>query len=219
MTIGQFITMEGGEGTGKSTQIRLLVDRLKSAGIHALATREPGGSPGAERIRSLLLAAGQARFDALTETMLFFAARNDHLESVIRPALRQGHWVISDRFSDSTRVYQGEMGHIEMAVIDQLDHLVVRDTQPALTLILDLPADVGLARAQARRGAQEADGFEAESLAFHRALRERYLDLAHSFPERCMVIDAAGDITEVAERLWDGVSSRFGLMDKALSRG
>ena len=206
---GHFITLEGGEGTGKSTQITQLLHRLQSVGIDAVQTREPGGSKGGERIRSLILEAGQSRFDPLTETLLFYAARNDHLEHLIRPSLRAGQWVICDRFSDSTRVYQGGGESLGPSVLDQLDGLVVRDTQPDLTLILDLPAEIGLARAHARRGQASADGFEAEAIEFHQALRQGYLALARAFPKRCVVIDATGTVDEIADRIWNTVSERF----------
>ena len=206
---GRFITLEGGEGTGKSTQIRHLVERLQALGHQAIKSREPGGSEGAERIRSLILAAGQSRFDALTETLLFFAARNDHLEHVIRPELLKGTWVICDRFSDSTRVYQGCMGTISQATLDSLEALVIAETAPDLTLILDLPAELGLERAVARRGEIAADGFEAENIEFHQGLRQCYLDLAQRYPERCIVIDALGSETDVAERIWTVISDRF----------
>jgi len=210
MGLGHFITLEGGEGTGKSTQITQLLHRLQAVGIDAVQTREPGGSKDGERIRSLILEAGQSRFDPLTETLLFYAARNDHLEHLIRPSLQAGQWVICDRFSDSTRVYQGGAETLDPSVLDQLDGLVVRDTQPDLTLILDLPAEIGLARAHARRGkAAAADGFEAEAIEFHQGLREGYLALARTFSKRCVVIDATGTIDEIAKRIWSIVSERF----------
>ncbi len=217
--LGQFITLEGGEGTGKSTQIRHLRTRLESIGIPSKQTREPGGSEGAERIRALILAAGQSRFGPLTETLLFFAARNDHLERVIRPALEAGLWVISDRFSDSTRVYQGAMGTIGPDILDRLEAMVVASTSPDLTLILDLPADIGLGRANARRGEVAADGFEAENIEFHQALRQCYLDLAKHHPDRCVVVDALGSEEQVAERIWAVVESQFSGILRDLSNG
>lgn len=206
---GRFITLEGGEGTGKSTQIRHLIERLQAFGLQAIKTREPGGSEGAERIRSLILAAGQSRYSALTETLLFFAARNDHLEHVIRPKLLEGAWVICDRFSDSTRVYQGCMGTIGQKTLDSLESLVIAETTPDLTLILDLPAEIGLERAVARRGDSAADGFEAENIEFHQGLRQCYLDLAQRYPDRCIVIDALGSEADVATRIWAVLSDRF----------
>jgi dTMP kinase len=216
---GRFITLEGGEGTGKSTQIRHLVERLLGHGIHAIKTREPGGSEGAERIRSVILAAGQTRFGALTETLLFFAARNDHLEQVIRPELLKGNWVICDRFSDSTCVYQGCMGTIGKETLDALEALVIAETAPDLTLILDLPAEIGLARAVARRGDSAADGFEAENIEFHQGLRQCYLALANLYPERCLMIDALGSEEEVAERIWAVLSDRFADLMRNPSHG
>lgn len=206
---GRFITLEGGEGTGKSTQIRHLLARLESVGVSAVHTREPGGSAGAERIRALILEAGQARFGPLTETLLFFAARNDHLDRLIRPALKAGTWVISDRFADSTRVYQGCMGSMDAGMLTDLETWVIGETKPDLTLILDLPAEIGIARAVARRGSVAADGFEAESLAFHRGLRNCFLDLATLEPHRCVLVDASGDESTVADRLWQVVSERL----------
>ena len=206
---GRFITLEGGEGTGKSTQIRLLLARLECVGIMAHQTREPGGSADAERIRAFILEAGQSRFTPLTETLLFFAARNDHLETTIRPALNAGKWVVSDRFADSTRVYQGCMGTLDTTTLERLEELIIGETRPDLTLILDLPAEIGLARAIARRGAVAADGFEAESLAYHRGLRQCYLDLANCEPDRCFIVDAAGNEQDVAERVWHIVSERL----------
>jgi len=216
---GRFLTLEGGEGTGKSTQINLLVEKLKMTGISALRTREPGGSEGAERIRALILAAGQARMGALTETLLFYAARNDHLETLIRPALEKGQWVICDRFSDSTRVYQGIMGTISAEILDRLEGLVVGPTAPELTLILDLPVEIGLGRAVARRGSLPADGFESENIEFHQGLRQGFLKLAERDPDRCVVVDAQGSQQEVADRIWAIVSDRFSSSLNATSDG
>lgn len=208
-TIARFLTLEGGEGAGKSTQIKRLHARLRLVGIDAVTTREPGGSPGAERIRALILEAGAERFDPLTEALLFSAARHDHLAHLIRPALAQGRWVLCDRFSDSTRVYQGMTGAVSSADLEALDRLVVASTQPDLTLILDLEAHEGLRRAQLRRGAALADGFESESLAFHESLREGYLALAAKEPARIMVIDASGSEDDVHARIWSVVAARF----------
>jgi dTMP kinase len=206
---GRFITIEGGEGAGKSTQIAALVDRLAQIGIASCQTREPGGSKGAERIRELMLTAGGSRYSPLTETLLFYAARNDHLESLIRPNLSTGTWVISDRFSDSTRVYQGLMGKIAPETLTVLDHIVVGETQPDLTLVLDLPPEIGLKRAAARRGASAPDAFESESLAFHQGLREGFLALATQNPARCVVIDASGGKDDVSSRIWRVVSTKL----------
>jgi dTMP kinase len=206
---GRFITIEGGEGAGKSTQIAELAKRLAGIGIASCRTREPGGSRGAERIRELILRAGHERFAPLTETLLFYAARNDHLVDLIRPALNSGQWVICDRFSDSTRVYQGLMGTVAPETLSLLDRLVVADTQPDLTLVLDIPAEVGLQRAAMRRGAEAADGFESEPLNFHRGLRQGFLALAEEHPERCVVIDSLGTEAEVASRIWNEVRKRL----------
>ena len=208
-TIARFLTLEGGEGAGKSTQIKRLYDRLLAMGISTRTTREPGGSQGAERIRALILEAGAQRFDPLTELLLFSAARNDHLEHLIRPALEQGQWILCDRFSDSTRIYQGMMGAVSHAVIEALDQLVVSRTQPDLTLILDLEAHEGLRRAKARRGTIQADGFEAESLEFHEQLREGFLALAAQEPKRMAVIDASGSEDDVHGRIWSVVEARL----------
>lgn len=206
---GIFISFEGGEGTGKSTQAKLLRERLASAGVPALVTREPGGSSGAERIRALLLDPDHPRFGARAEALLFYAARADHLETLIGPALDTGRWVICDRFSDSTRAYQGALGRLEPAVVESLEALVVGDRGPDLTILLDLPAEVGLARAAARRGDAGVDGFEREAPAFHEALRKAYLDLAAAHPDRIAVIDASGPAETVAAAVWGTVGTRL----------
>jgi len=172
---GRFITFEGGEGTGKSTHSTLLADRLTSAGIRVKLTREPGGSPGAEVIRHVLLSGVAKPLGVEAEALLFAAARGDHVRNTIEPALAQGAWVICDRFIDSTRVYQGALGHLDPLFIRALERVTVGDLKPDLTFILDVPAEVGLARANKRRGERVADRFEAESRAFHEALRDAYL--------------------------------------------
>ena len=207
---GLFITLEGGEGTGKSTQARRLAARFNAAGRTAQVTREPGGSPSAERIRSLILAPGEGRFDPVTETLLFYAARNAHLEGLIRPALARNEVVICDRFSDSTRIYQGVMGTVPETLLASLDKLIVGTTQPDLTLVLDLPADIGMERAAHRRGAIKADGFEAESLSFHERLREAFVALASANPDRCALIDAQATEQDVEARIFQVVKDRLG---------
>ena len=207
---GLFITLEGGEGTGKSTQARRLAARFNASGRVAHVTREPGGSPAAERIRSLILAPGEGRFDPVTETLLFYAARNAHLEALIRPALANDEVVICDRFSDSTRIYQGVLGTVSQDLLASLDQMIVGATQPHLTLVLDLPADIGMERAAIRRGAIKADGFEAESLAFHERLREAFVALAHSNPGRCVLIDANASEHEVEARIFQAVLEKLG---------
>ncbi len=206
---GVFITFEGGEGTGKSTQVRLLVERLNALGLQASATREPGGSEGAERIRGLLLDPDHPRFGATAEALLFYAARADHLATLIRPALARGEWIVCDRFSDSTRAYQGALGRLPAATVATLEGLVVGDSGPDLTILLDLPAEIGLARAAARRGAAAGDGFEREPSAFHAALRKAYLDIAAAEPARFAVIDAQGDVDAVAAAVFAAVRSRL----------
>ena len=208
----KFITFEGGEGTGKSTQTRALARRLFDHKIACTVTREPGGSPFAERVRDLLLSRDTPDHDALAETMLFYGARADHLAKTIRPALAQGRWVICDRFSDSTRVYQGVAGGIEPSKIATLDELVVGETVPDLTIILDLPAREGMARATTRRaeGAAAAiDSFEARDMDFHDKLRQGFMHLAESEPKRCVLIDAGGSVDEIAASIWAQVETRL----------
>jgi len=207
VTRGRFITFEGGEGTGKSTQVRRLADRLGGVGIQAVATREPGGSPGAEAIRSLLVNGEADRWSATTETLLLNAARCDHIERTIRPALARGAWVICDRFADSTRAYQGAAGGAPDSLISLLEAAVLGDLKPDLTVIFDLPPDVGLARAAGRGGAEAR--FEAKGLAFHARLRERFQAIALAEPDRCVVIDGAPDVETVARAVWTAVSGRL----------
>jgi len=213
--MGRFITFEGGEGTGKSTQCRLLAERLRAGGDRVVITREPGGSPGAEAIRHVLLSGVAKPFGAEAETLLFAAARDDHLRTTIQPALAAGAWVLCDRFADSTRVYQGVAGKVDVRFIRGLERIVVGNTRPELTCILDLPAEAGLARAAARRGNGETDRFEGEALAFHTSLRNAYRALATEEPERCVVVDAASDAKVVSEVIWSIVSGRFGLTARA----
>lgn len=207
---GRFITLEGGEGAGKSTQVRRLLERLQAAGIDAVGTREPGGSTGAEIMRHLILSGAAKPLGPLAEATLFAAARADHLDATIRPALARGAWVACDRFADSTRVYQGALGNVDPRLIAALEQVTVGETRPDLTLILDLPAEEGLARAAARSG-QGADRFESEGLAFHRALRAAFRALAESEPERCVLIDASGTPEAVEEAIWQAVSARLKL--------
>ena len=206
---GRFITFEGGEGTGKSTHSTLLADRLTSAGIRVKLTREPGGSPGAEVIRHVLLSGVAKPLGVEAEALLFAAARGDHVGNTIEPALAQGVWVICDRFIDSTRVYQGALGHLDPLFIRALERVTVGDLKPDLTFILDVPAEVGLARANKRRGDRVADRFEAESHAFHEALREAYLRLVGEEPDRCIAIDATEAKPTVAEWIWKIVNERL----------
>lgn len=207
MARGLFITFEGGEGAGKSTQIRRLAGRLAALDHQVVTTREPGGSPGAEAIRDLLVKGAVDRWSPLTETLLMFAARRDHLERVIAPALGAGGLVLCDRFYDSTRAYQGAGGGTAADLIQSLERHVVGDLIPDLTLVLDLPVSVGLARAAAR-GEGEAR-FEAKGAAFHERLRAGFLAIAAREPERCVVIDADAPIEAVTEAVWGAVAPRL----------
>jgi dTMP kinase len=204
---GRFITFEGGEGAGKSTQLKRLVARLQATGLDVVATREPGGSPGAESIRELVLKGAADRWSPVTETLLMYAARRDHVERVIRPALARGAWVVCDRFADSTRAYQGAAGGVAPALIAAMETHVLEQTRPDLTLIFDLPVDLGLERAHARAGAEMR--FESKGLAFHERLREGFLAIARAEPERCAVIDAKGTLDEVEAGVWAAVQSRL----------
>ncbi len=208
--MGGFITLEGGEGTGKSTQARRLAERIRGMGQEAVATREPGGSARAERIRDALLSGQIAPLGPVAEAMMFSAARLDHLAETIRPALARGAFVVCDRFIDSTRVYQGALGHIDAGLLAGLERLVVGDTMPNLTLMLDLDVGAGLARARARRGdTAPADRFEREGQAFHEALRQAYLRNAAAEPDRCVLLDASGAADDVADAIWRIVAARF----------
>lgn len=209
MTGGRFITFEGGEGAGKSTQVQRLAARLRSAGREVVATREPGGSPGAESIRDLVLRGDADRWSATTETLLMYAARRDHIERVIRPSLEAGAWVICDRFADSTRAYQGAAGGVDPGFITALETFVLEATRPHLTLMFDLPAEVGLARAHARAGAEMR--FESKGAAFHERLREGFRAIASAEPDRCAVIDATASMDQVEAAVWAAVESRLAL--------
>jgi len=206
---GRFITFEGGEGSGKSTHAALLADRLKARGIDVVLTREPGGSPGAEIIRHVLLSGAAKPLGAETETILFAAARDDHIRNTIAPALAQGKWVICDRFIDSTRVYQGALGKVDARLIKGLERVTVGDVLPDLTFIMDVPADAGLARASRRRGGAAADRFESEDVAFHEQLRRAFVALAKVEPERCIVIDATKQKPAVLDLIWNAVEHRL----------
>jgi dTMP kinase len=206
---GRFITFEGGEGTGKSTHAAMLAQRLAPLGIGVTLTREPGGSPGAEIIRHVLLSGAAQPLGPETETMLFAAARDDHVRNTILPALSRGKWVISDRFADSTRVYQGALGRVDERLIQAIERVTLGDLKPDLTFILDVPAEIGMARAAKRRGNAGADRFEAEDAGFHEKLRRAYLELAAREPGRCVPIDATAPKPEVAERIWTIVMSRL----------
>ncbi len=206
---GKFITFEGGEGTGKSTQAAMLALHLESLGIAVLLTREPGGSPGAEIIRHVLLSGAAKPLGPEAEAMLFAAAREDHVKCAIEPALVAGKWVVCDRFADSTRVYQGALGQVDQRLIKSLERVSIGDLLPDLTLILDLPVEAGLQRRAQRRGDALPDRFEAEDVEFHEKLRQAYLALAAREPQRCVVIDAGGSKEDIAKQIWAVVNSRF----------
>lgn len=203
-----FITLEGGEGAGKSTQIVRLRDRFERQGVRCIATREPGGSPGAEQIRQLLVTGAVGRWSAETEALLNYAARDDHLRTVIRPALSTGVSILCDRFMDSTAVYQGHAGGVAASFIKTLEHEIVADTRPDLTLILDLDVETGLNRAH-ERGDNAEDRYERKGPAFHARLRDGFLAIAAAEPGRCVVIDAGRQAEEVAGAIWQAVTERL----------
>jgi dTMP kinase len=206
---GKFITFEGGEGTGKSTQAAMLALRLEALGLAVQLTREPGGSPGAEIIRHVLLSGAAKPFGPDVEAMLFAAARDDHVRCTIMPALDCGKWVICDRFADSTRVYQGILGRVDPRLINGLERVSIGDLVPDLTLLLDVPVELGLERVKLRRGEAKPDRFEAEDVEFHHKLREAYLAIAAEAPQRCVVIDASGTEDAVAVKIWNAVGARL----------
>jgi dTMP kinase len=207
---GWFITFEGGEGAGKSTQIERLRRRMESLGHAVAATREPGGSPRGERIRDAILSGRVKALGPSVEAVLFYAARADHLESVIQPALDQGIHVLCDRFADSTKAYQGVLGQVAPEILESLDRVIVGDTEPDLTLVLDVPAEVGLARARRRRAEREegADRFESERDSFHEALRQAFCTIAAAHPERCVLIDGNRDPDAVEDSIWAALRER-----------
>jgi dTMP kinase len=205
-----FITLEGGEGCGKSTQIALLSDALSKAQIPHIKTREPGGSPGAERIRSLLVSGDKDRWDADTETLLFYAARLDHVQRVIQPALAEHKIVLCDRFVDSTRVYQGVGKQVPAAFIEALQQLTLGEFIPDITLILDIDPSIGLKRTSVRTGYETR--FESMDLSFHQAVRNGFLNIAKHEPKRCVVIDASQSIDVVQAHIISTLQSRLGIV-------
>lgn len=205
----RFITFEGGEGAGKSTQAKNLVAALESRGISVDLTREPGGAPGAEEIRELLVRGEPRRWDALSEALLMFAARADHLATRIRPALAAGRWIVCDRFTDSTYAYQGAGRGLDAKTIARLENAATGNFRPDLTFILDVPAETGLSRAAARRN--QDSRFEHFDRAFHERLRDYFHGLAAREADRCVLVDSTASPDEVAEHIWDAVSRRFGL--------
>ncbi|GAB6053605.1 dTMP kinase [Magnetospira thiophila] len=210
MSRGRFITFEGGEGGGKTTQITRLREHLEARGISVLCTREPGGTEGGEAIRNLLVTGDPGRWDSITEALLNFAARHEHVIRKIIPALESGTWVLCDRFADSARAYQGFGQGMSAEHIELLYDLAVGDLKPDLTLILDLPVAEGLHRAIRQRGGDE-DRYERMDLAFHQRLRDGFLEIARQHPQRCAVIDATADLDRVALDIRRQVSARLGL--------
>ncbi|MEI2301107.1 dTMP kinase [Ensifer sp. MJa1] len=195
---GLFVTFEGGEGAGKSTQLRLLAESLRARGFTVLTTREPGGSAGAEAVRHVLLSGAAEAFGVRMEAILFAAARSDHVEEVIRPALESGTVVLCDRFMDSSRVYQGITGNLEPSFVESLERVAINGVVPDRTVIFDLPASIGLERAQRRAGDDNPDRFEKERLETHEKRREAFLDIARNDPARCRVVDATQSVDAIA---------------------
>ncbi|NQV47854.1 MAG: dTMP kinase [Rhodospirillaceae bacterium] len=207
--LSKFITFEGGEGSGKSTQVKRLADVLGVAGIDVVTTREPGGAPGAEEIRNLLVNGDVGRWTPMTEALLNYAARLEHMERTVRPALEAGKWVISDRFADSTTAYQGYGHGLDGENIARLHRLVLGDFKPDLTIILDIDLDTGLARAASRGNGE--DRYERMGRYFHERLRKGFLEIAEKEPQRCAIIDGAGDIEAVAAQVCAVVTQRLGV--------
>ena len=209
MSGGLFITFEGGEGVGKSTQVRRLAARLQAAGREVVVTREPGGSPGAEAIRNLVLNGSADRWSPVTETLLMYASRRDHIERTLQPALQRGAVVLCDRYADSTRAYQGAAGGTDPGLISALEHFILEDVRPALTLVFDLDPELGLARAVGRPDAEAR--FESKGLDFHRRLRAGFLAIAAAEPDRCRIVDASGDPDAVEARVLGAAGPVLGL--------
>lgn len=213
---GRFLSLEGGDGSGKTTQAKRLAETLATCGRECLVTREPGGSPGAEDIRALLVNGETGRWDPLSETLLLYAARHDHIERTIKPALAAGQFVVCDRFSDSTFAYQGAGGGLNRETIRRIESVSIGDFKPDLTLILDLPVETGLARSQARAAGETR--YESFDVNFHERLRQGFLDAARRSPKRCVVIDASGDAAAVASAIWNVVADRYRLTVPALGQ-
>ncbi|HEY1720956.1 MAG TPA: dTMP kinase [Magnetospirillaceae bacterium] len=207
MAQGRFITFEGGEGAGKTTQIKLLAETLRGRSLSIVTTREPGGAPGAEEIRRLLVEGDAGRWDAVTEALLHTAARREHIQRTVKPALAQGSWVLSDRFADSTVAYQGYGQHVPLADLFKLYEVAVGDFEPDLTLILDMPVEEGLRRA-AKRGGKE-DRYERMGHDFHERMRRGFLEIAEANPQRCLIIPAEGSIGSVQRAILAAVDQQL----------
>lgn len=212
MARGRFITFEGGEGAGKTTQLRRLADTLAGEGARVVCTHEPGGTVGADQIRGIVKSGAVDKFDPVAEALLFFAARRDHVQKVIRPALEAGQWVISDRFADSTYVYQCLAGHLEIPVFLDLYALSIGDLQPDLTLVLDIDPVIGLARTP---DGDHPDGdtgrFERKGLSYHQQIRRGYQKCVAENPDRCVLVDAGQDLEDVQRQIHTLVRNRFGV--------
>ncbi len=206
---GRFITLEGGEGVGKSTLAAELSLRLSRRGIDVVRTREPGGTPGAEAIRKLILTPPDdvGGWRPMAETLLFYAARRDHLDKLIRPSLERGSWVICDRFSDSTRAYQAAAGGVSASDVEAIDRICVGDTIPDLTLVLDLPIAIARQRMTARAGA--IDAIESRLLSYHEAVHRGFLEIARANPDRCVVLDASVDPQRLADAAMGAIETRL----------
>lgn len=209
----RFITFEGGEGVGKSTQVRRLANRLAEHGVSVVRTREPGGTPKAEAIRSFILQGKPESWGVGAEAVLFAAARLDHVNELIAPSLAAGKWVICDRFADSTRAYQGLTGGVEDKLIDALEHLALNGHTPDLTVILDMDPDIAFERVR-QRALEDgmpavADRFEKEDLSFHRRLRDNFLAIAIANPGRCVVLSADTEEDVLAAAVWRAVGDHF----------
>ena len=215
---GLFVTFEGGEGSGKTTQIERLAAILRVAGRAVVVTREPGGSLGADALRHVLLSGAAQRFGHRIEAILFAAARADHVEALIRPSLEREWIVLCDRFHDSTRVYQGLVPDVDFELLNDLEEATVDGFYPDITFILDLPADEGLRRAAQRRGERQADRFEKESVELHEVRRQAFLAIAAAEPDRCVVVDASRPVPAVAAEIATHLSSRIGLDLRRLAR-
>ena len=207
MSDGKFITFEGGEGAGKSTQVRLLADSLRQLGHKVIETREPGGSPGAEAIRELLVNGGTNRWSGSSESLLNYAARRDHIDRTIIPALEEGAWVICDRFADSTMAYQGYGHELGAEWVSDLHMLVLGDFKPDLTIVFDIAPEQGLKRANSRSDTE--DRYERMETSFHDRLRVGFLAIASNEPDRCVVLDASGTIDDIHAQILASVQERL----------
>ena len=209
MAPGRFITFEGGEGAGKSTQVALLVERLRAAGHDVIATREPGGTPGAMDIRRLLVEGSVDRWEPFSELLLHNAARHEHVQKTIAPALATGKWVICDRFADSTMAYQGQAQNVDRNMVARINRAATGNVWPDLTIVLDLAVAEGLARAQKRSDVE--DRYERMGTVFHKRIRDAFIEIANVEPDRCVVIRAAGAVDHVAGEVWDTVQTRLSI--------